>query len=359
MYKENFSKSTSVTEMDIKGRVDSAWMPKRMSAYIKLSLYVVFFGILIFGAIHSDNETVWNRTMWLSAILGLVGTLGGAVRLLIRKGVSEKCRVKSFDMLFYVTFVGMLIYSIICWDDENSRYEMISLCAFLGVIDMLYGMCMLVIKLFFSKHIPKPRGLELDYRKQSEKEIMAMREEVEALTTMLEKTKKKKDELEKQLEATNKNRVELERQLAETNKNKDNLEQQLEEQKAKLNAAIENKAIKEDAQRRKMLQSKAYAVAKTRLEENKPLSDKDWETMEKELCEIYADFKNILYEAYSLTKLECHICWLVKMGFKNMEVAILVSRAPNAVSLSRKRLYSKVTEREGTASDFNEIIKKL
>lgn len=188
----------------------------------------------------------------------------------------------------------MLIYGAIHWEDEIARYNIMLICAILGV----------------------------------------MKEEVEALTN----------------------------RLAETDKSKEELERLLEEQKAKLDLAIENNkktTLREDTQRRDLLHSNAYAVAKNRLEEGKPISNKDWEQMEKELNNISCNFKSVLYEAYELTEQEYRICRLVKMGFKNNEVSILISRAPNAVSLARKRLFSKITGKEGTAYDFDLIIKSL
>lgn len=187
-------------------------------------------------------------------------------------------------------------------------------------------------RLRFKYYMRNKIGEEL--KEQSENEIKAMKGKMEALTS----------------------------KLVETDKSKENLERQLEDQKAKLSAAIENNkkaTLREDTQRHDMLRSRSYSIAKARLEEGKPISDRDWKLMEKELGNIFCDFKFVLYEAYDLTELEYRICWLVKMGFKNNEVSILISRAPNAVSLARKRLFSKITGKEGTAYDFDVTIKNL
>lgn len=370
---------------------------------MEILVCTVFVGIVICGIISRDEETIKYTTIYSCAVLGIASMLRDAVLLagkLIRK--EKIASVKNlFQLLICMVFVVFLIYSAVHWEDEAMRYGTLCCFAFWGVISMLHNIYVSAMKLFSRKH---NGNSEDGYFRLSENEIILMKKEIETLTGRLEETNKNKEELERMLDETNKNKEELcrqltetsrnraelelqleetnkdkdklERQLEETNKNKDELEcrlketdknlnaieRQLEERKADKNIAIEihkREEIRRDAQRREMLNTKSYSVAKARLEENKPISEKDWVSMEKELGELFREFKSTLYEAHRLTNLEYRICWLVKMDFKNIEISILVSRAPNAVSLSRKRLYSKITGKEGTASDFDALIKDI
>lgn len=372
--------------------------------FVEILTCIFFISLVVYSFIHWDYEGIKKSILYFCAAVGIIDMLRHPVRLTklsLKKEKPESFKVMfAEDITFCILFTLAVILGITSWDDEDMRYEFLSCCAFLGITNLGFNMAASILMLSRKRN----NRIGNDFFRQSETEIKAMKEEMEALTGKLEETNKKKDELERQLEETNKNKDELcrqlketnknrdeleqqlketnkdknelERQLEETNKNKDEIEQQLEEtsknkselerqlieQKEELSTAVEinrKKGIRRDTQRREMLSTKAYSVAKARIEECKPISEKDWKAMEEELDELFGEFKSALYEAHSLTDLEYRICWLVKMGFKNIEVSILISRAPNAVSLSRKRLYTKITGKEGTASDFDTLIKEL
>lgn len=134
------------------------------------------------------------------------------------------------------------------------------------------------------------------------------------------------------------------------------------EQKEKLDIADENKqkvGLKQDIQRQQLVNTEAYAIAKIRIGRSLPISIEQWKNMENELTPLLGNFKLVLNQAYELKESEYRICLLIKLGFKNAEIATLISRSPNAVSQARKRLYKKITGKNGLASDLDEIIKTL
>lgn len=176
--------------------------------------------------------------------------------------------------------------------------------------------------------------LEEERRKQSESEMSTKAQEIESLTKELNYVKNSKTDLEKQLK----------------------------EQKERFTAAVENSKsnqFAQDERRRLMLKSKAYSIARARLTANKPISQSEWAVIMDDLNGTLGDFRLLLYQAYDLSEQEYKISLLVKMGFKNVEIGILICRGENTISQTRKRLFTKITGKDGSASDFDELIKSL
>lgn len=154
----------------------------------------------------------------------------------------------------------------------------------------------------------------------------------------------------------------LTKKLYETDRDKTELQKQLEESKGKLDLAIENRrkvSIRQDNQKMKLLKSRAFSISQTKLAKGMPITSLEWNEIEEELDTILDDFKFILHQACNVSPLEYHICLLIKLGYKNVEIGTLICRAPNSVSQCRKRLYQKITGKEGSSSNFDELIKSL
>lgn len=143
---------------------------------------------------------------------------------------------------------------------------------------------------------------------------------------------------------------------------REELEAEVAQHKSRLQASMEassSEAVMRNVRDSRLVGSEAFALAKSRVAVSKPLSQAEWLQAEEELGCILVGFKEALYSAHNISEHEYRICLLVKMGFSNKEIGILICRAANAVSLARKRLYKKLTGRDGTASDFDDLIKSL
>lgn len=152
------------------------------------------------------------------------------------------------------------------------------------------------------------------------------------------------------------------RTIEEKDKMKDELERQLLEQKKKLTNAIKNmpeRLVCYEEQSMELMKSDTYSLVKKHLLDGKAINVKEWKFIEEDLRLVLGDFKYILNQAYELSAVDYRICILVKLGLKNNEISLLISRTPNAVSQARKRLYTKITGEDGSASDFDRIIKSL
>lgn len=178
------------------------------------------------------------------------------------------------------------------------------------------------------------------------------------------------DKLEKESQERNESKIserehEIESLTQELNTVKNSragLAEQLQEQKKRLAFSIENgkkDQLAQDELKQRLLKSEAYSIATKKLKARKPISSSEWSTIMDDLEGMLSNFRVLLYQAYNLSEQEYRICLLIKMGFKNVEIGILVSRGENTISQMRKRLYTKITGKEGTASDFDRFIKAM
>lgn len=60
-----------------------------------------------------------------------------------------------------------------------------------------------------------------------------------------------------------------------------------------------------------------------------------------------------------ISEMDLQICCLTKLGISVSRMAALLLRTSQAISLKRKRLYTKLTQKQGTAQDFDEYILSL
>lgn len=187
---------------------------------------------------------------------------------------------------------------------------------------------------------------------------------------LLCKLKKAQYEQTEEFRQENKKRISQLEETLNTYKNKnDELTFMLEKQKEEL-VAINAKSEKEMSEREhnKELLAKTeiynkvknrLAAFKTNQKSAKILSTTEFEELDKAVNEIYEGFKATLYSMAKLSTQEYHICLLIRIGLGVVDTSFLIGRTPSAVSIARKRLYTKITKEEGTAAQLDEFIKSL
>ena len=75
---------------------------------------------------------------------------------------------------------------------------------------------------------------------------------------------------------------------------------------------------------------------------------------------LYLNFTYKIKIMYpGISELDLQICCLTKLGISVSRMAALLLRTSQAISLKRKRLYTKLTQKQGTAQDFDEYISSL
>ena len=89
-------------------------------------------------------------------------------------------------------------------------------------------------------------------------------------------------------------------------------------------------------------------------------TENDWKLVEPLLENVFPEFVVCLYELYpQLSIIELRICWLTKLSFSPAEIARILLRSKQAISMARSRLYKKFYKKEGSGEKFDEFVKNL
>jgi len=170
---------------------------------------------------------------------------------------------------------------------------------------------------------------ERQLSKEKDEQLKRTNEEIRQKIMQLEKLSHTKDELEKNLLT-----------LRSENSNLKKREQAREEERKKI----------EESER---LQNERL-YDKFRSPAGWEPTDTDWHKLFISVDKLYPKMVTTLQKSTSLNESERKICYLSKIGVKPGAIEILLSKGN--VSVYRKRLYEKLTKKEGTAKDFDKYI---
>lgn len=195
--------------------------------------------------------------------------------------------------------------------------------------------------------------------------IQYVRRKRSELAIRLEKANRIKDELRQRSEQfvrENEQKVaELERRLQDAD---DSLKAQLALQRERIiheneqvRAALEMQkqvaSVIEESDIRKELLAHMSAAGKN----IKQLKQADWERIEKEIQALCPDFKKKLYLLYAgFSEHEYHICLLIKLGIRPVEIAALTAHSKESITAARRRMYKKVYGVEVEPRKWDEIV---
>lgn len=160
--------------------------------------------------------------------------------------------------------------------------------------------------------------------------------------------------------------------IQELERSRDELYDLSERQKAEFNRLIKAR----DAQIDQLYQEKQkYEKVKTRVDNINKYSDKpivkqlkhharhDFTPMTKEemslLKELFADEKQFNRIENIVNEHEYQVCMLVRIGFTPSDISILTGLSQSNISNIRKRLFTKLTGRNGSSKDFDAYINSL
>jgi len=173
---------------------------------------------------------------------------------------------------------------------------------------------------------------ERQFSKEKDEQLKRTNEEIRQKIMQLEKLSHTKDELEKNLLT-----------LRSENSNLKKREQAREEERKKI----------EESER---LQNERL-YDKFRSPAGWEPTDTDWHKLFISVDKIYPKMVTTLQKSTSLNESERKICYLSKIGVKPGAIEILLSKGN--VSVYRKRLYEKLTKKEGAAKDFDKYISDI
>ena len=97
----------------------------------------------------------------------------------------------------------------------------------------------------------------------------------------------------------------------------------------------------------------------TTSEFGKKLSTEDWQSLDKEVNSHYPEFKERISELCKISDSEYKVCLLLKIGVSPKDIATLTIKTKSAISVMRKRLYTKAFGNDATPEMWDEFIRSL
>lgn len=89
------------------------------------------------------------------------------------------------------------------------------------------------------------------------------------------------------------------------------------------------------------------------------LAEGDWVNIKEIINQAYENFDSNLRGFLDVSPQEYRICLLLKMGISPTNIAHFVNLTKEAITASRRRMYTKAFNKKGKPSDWDEIIKSL
>ena len=196
-------------------------------------------------------------------------------------------------------------------------------------------------------------------------EVKKMRQQREAILERerlmkLEEERKYRQSIQ-QLEANRLKLADLENQLAIARQH-DDIKRMGRLQMDTEVLQLENKNI-EAAQRRNLLlledfkNSELYIRIKLNAgNSNFRISEEDWMTLGKSIDEIYFQFTKRLLNFCKMSTEEIRVCYLLKIGMTPANIAVAMNKTKSGIAMLRKRLYKKLTQKEGSPKQLDDFI---
>ena len=106
-------------------------------------------------------------------------------------------------------------------------------------------------------------------------------------------------------------------------------------------------------------ESEIYALFLGKIRAGQNVTQEEWDNLDKAVNDYFIDFKLKLYRICKLSDLEYQICLLLKIELSLADIAVLVHREPSTITMSRKRLYKKLFQKEGKAEELDSFIRSI
>lgn len=91
----------------------------------------------------------------------------------------------------------------------------------------------------------------------------------------------------------------------------------------------------------------------------KKLTAEDWQLLDEEINSHYPEFKERISELCKISDSEYKVCLLLKIGVSPKDIATLTIKTKSAISVMRKRLYTKAFGNDATPEMWDEFIRSL
>ena len=106
-----------------------------------------------------------------------------------------------------------------------------------------------------------------------------------------------------------------------------------------------------------IIESEIFKIIMTEIDKDHyRLSEKHWDELQQIVNQTYPNFDKNLYSFLEVSPQEYRICLLVKIGISPTNIAHFMNVTKEAITASRRRMYTKAFNKKGKPSDWDKII---
>lgn len=218
------------------------------------------------------------------------------------------------------------------------------------LIGMISGSLLLIIISFIA------------YRQYSRRKTLELKQQLEKLQTIEKENQEKIESLGKYRFQ----KEELEKRLADVNHPEDNAQKKQLGQKIELlNHILQQQAIEKEQEKDAqdcLFCSEIYKKLQNRANSARGeayIIPEEWDSLKELINPAYPTFFERLYSLHTPNENELHVCILLKLQFRQADIARLLQLKPESISSIRRRLYQKVTGSKGSPEMWDKIIDSL
>ena len=200
------------------------------------------------------------------------------------------------------------------------------------------------------------------YRQHSKRKRLELEQQLEKLRT-IEKENREKIVF---LERHKAQKEELEKNLANINiPDNSILKKQLGQKIELLNHILQQQAIEKEQEKEAqdcLFCSEIYKKLQNRANSARGeayIIPEEWDSLKELINPAYLTFFERLYSLHTPNENELHVCILLKLQFRQADIARLLQLKPESISSIRRRLYQKVTGSKGSPEMWDKIIDSL
>lgn len=200
------------------------------------------------------------------------------------------------------------------------------------------------------------------YRQYSRRKTLELKQQLEKLRTIEKENQGKIESLEKYRSQ----KEELEKRLADINLPEDNAQKKQLGQKIELlNHILQQQAIEKEQEKdaqNYLFCSEIYEKLQERANSARGeayVTSEEWNIVKGLMSPAYPTFFERLYSLHTPNENELHVCILLKLQFRQADIARLLQLKPESISSIRRRLYQKVTGSKGSPEMWDKIIDSL
>ncbi len=200
------------------------------------------------------------------------------------------------------------------------------------------------------------------YRQHSKRKRLELERQLDKLRTIERENREKIESLERykaQKEELGKNLANI--SIPENSLQKRQLNRKIE----LLNHILRQKAIENEQEKEAqdyLFCSDIYQKLQERASSPRGeayVTPEEWKILKELMSPAYPHFFKRLHSLHAPNENELHVCMLVKLQFRQADIARLLQLKPESISSIRRRLYQKVTGSKGSPEMWDKIIDSL